>query len=100
VSDLVAAGKPSSGGGESGVTCDFGDTMDYMDSETAESLTITLDLTEAKFLLTILKASREILTTIMGFQQSMPGLSPPPITTEAIVNIAALAEKIGAQIPK
>jgi hypothetical protein len=71
-----------------------------MDSETTESLTITLDLSEAKFLLTILKASRAILTTIMGLQQSMPGLSPSPITTDTIVNIASLAERVGDQIPK
>jgi hypothetical protein len=67
-----------------------------MDSETTEGLTITLDLTEAKFLLTILKASSEILTTIMSLQQSMPGLSAP-ITTDTIVNIAALTEKVRDQ---
>jgi hypothetical protein len=54
----------------------------------------------AKFQLTILKASSEILAIIMGFQQSMPGLSPSPITTNTIVNIAALAERFGEQIPK
>jgi hypothetical protein len=76
------------------------DTIDYMDSETTEGLTITVDLTEVKFLLTTLQASSKILTTIMGLQQCMPALFPSPITTDTIVNIAALADRIGEQIPK
>ena len=71
--------------------------MDRMDSETSV-LTITLEPSEVQFLLTVLKASRTILTAIMSLQESMPGLSPPPISTDAIVNIAALAERIELQI--
>jgi len=71
-----------------------------MDSETAADITITLDVSEAQFLLTILNASGTILTAIMTLQESIPGLSPPPIGTDAIVKIAMLAESIERQISK
>ena len=76
------------------------DTIDGMDSETTEAITITLDASEAQFLLTILKASGSILTAIMSLQESLPGLSPPPIGTDAIAKIAMLAESIEHQTSK
>ena len=68
--------------------------------ESAASLTITLDPSEAQFLVTVLKASTALLTIIVELQQSMPGLPPPPLSTEAITNVAALAEKIEQQFSK
>jgi hypothetical protein len=69
-----------------------------MDPEATKSLTITLDPVEAQFLVTVLKCSAAILTAIMALEQSFPGLSPPPIGTDALTNIAVLAEKIEEQI--
>jgi hypothetical protein len=63
-----------------------------------ETTTITLDPTEAQFLVTVLKSSAAILTAVMALQQSFPGLSPPPIGTDAIANITILAGKIAAQV--
>jgi hypothetical protein len=63
-----------------------------------ETAIITLDPTEAQFLVTVLKSSAAILTAVMALQQSFPGLSPPPIGTYAIANITVLAEKIAAQV--
>jgi len=62
-------------------------------------VTITLALTEAQFLLTVLKASSEILTALVGMQKSLPDFSPLPITTDAITEIAVLAETIRQQVP-
>jgi len=63
-----------------------------------ETAIITLDPTEAQFLVTVLRSSAAILTAVMALQQSFPGLSPPPIGTDAIANITVLAEKIAAQV--
>ena len=73
--------------------------MNDMNSETSHSVTITLGLAEAQFLVTVLTASSEIMTALVGVQKSFPGLSPPPITTDAIVKIAVLAETIRHQLP-
>lgn len=63
-----------------------------------ESITITLDPTEAQFLVTVLKSSAAILTAVMALEQSFPGLSSPAIGTDAIANITVLAGKITAQV--
>jgi len=63
-----------------------------------ETVTITLDPTEAQFLVTVLKSSAAILTAVMALEQSFPGLSPPPIGTDAIANIGVLAGKIASQV--
>ena len=63
-----------------------------------ETTTITLDPPEAQFLVTVLKSSAAILTAVMALEQSFPGLSPPPIGTDAIANITVLAEKIAVQV--
>ena len=72
--------------------------MKHMGQDTNEFVTITLHRTEGQFLVTVLESSRSILTTIMALAQSVPGLSPPPIGTDAIANIAALAGKVAEQI--
>jgi hypothetical protein len=68
--------------------------------ETAErdrTITIRLHPAEVQFLITVLKSSATILTAIMALECSMPGLSPPPINTDAIRKIAALAHSIEQQ---
>ena len=73
--------------------------MDNMESpDLSRGVTIKLETVEVQFLLTILKSSSSILTALMALQRSLPGLSPPPLSTDAIVNIAALAENIEQQI--
>jgi hypothetical protein len=51
---------------------------------------------EVQFLLTVLRSSGAILTALMALQDSVPG-SPSPLSADAIVKIAALAEKIQQQ---
>jgi hypothetical protein len=63
-----------------------------------ETITITLDPSEGQFLVTVLKASAAVLTAVMALEQSFPGLSPPPISADAIANITILAGKIAAQV--
>ena len=68
--------------------------------ETAEigrTITIRLHPAEVQFLITVLKSSATILTAILALEGSMPGLSPPPINTDAISKIAALADSIEQQ---
>jgi hypothetical protein len=75
--------------------------MDNMEnSDVNPVVTIRLETIEAQFLITILKSSISILTALMALQRSLPGLSPPPFNTDAIVNIAALAGKIEVQLPQ
>ena len=59
-----------------------------------ETITITLNLTEVQFQVTVIKSSAAILTAGMALEQSFPGLSQPPIGTDAITNITGLAGKI------
>jgi hypothetical protein len=68
--------------------------------ETVAPKTISLEPSEMQFLVEVLKASAKLLTIIVSLQQSIPGLSPPPLDDEAITNVAALAEKIEQQISK
>jgi hypothetical protein len=67
-------------------------------SDAIQTVTIKLDPIEVQFLITVLKSSSSILTALTALQDSFPGLSPSPVSTDAIVNITALAEKIQQQI--
>jgi hypothetical protein len=60
-------------------------------------VTIELDRTEYEFLLTVLRSTGEILNTLMALQTSMPTSELPPLKLEAMVAIAALAERIERQ---
>jgi hypothetical protein len=62
-----------------------------------QTKTIELESVEINFLLTILKSCCAVFTALVALQDSVPGLSPPPLDTEAIIKIAALAEKIQQQ---
>jgi hypothetical protein len=68
------------------------------DPDTAAPVTITLDPVEVRFLVTILRSSGSILNALTVVQQVLPGLSPPVLTTDAIVKMATLAEKIDRQV--
>jgi hypothetical protein len=59
-----------------------------------ETTTITLDPTEAQFLVTVLESSAAILTAVMALERSLPGLSSPPIGTDAIPAPAFLSRKV------
>ena len=65
--------------------------------EIGRTITIRLHPAEVQFLITVLKSSASILTALMALEGSMPGLSPPPINTDAIAKIAALADNIERQ---
>jgi hypothetical protein len=69
-----------------------------MNPEPIESITITLDRSEAQFLITVLKSSNAILTALLALQKSIPELPPPPIDENAIATISALARNIEKQI--
>jgi len=68
------------------------------DSNAVHTVTIKLEPTEVQFLITVLKSSSSILTALMTLQDSFPGLPSSPVSTDAIVNITALADKIEHQI--
>ena len=60
-------------------------------------VTITLDRTEFQFLLHRAPVYREILNPLIALQVSVPNAEPPPLTLDAIFNIAALADRIELQ---
>jgi hypothetical protein len=76
------------------------DEITMTDTETAAPVTIVLDPVEIHFLVTVLRSSGSVLDALTVVQRTLPGLSPPPLTTDAIVKMATLAEKIERQVPE
>lgn len=60
-------------------------------------VTIELDRTEYEFLLTVLRSTGKILNALMALQASMPDADPLPLKLDAMVAIAALADRIEDQ---
>jgi hypothetical protein len=53
---------------------------------------------ECRFLLAVLRGSGSMLKTIKALQDSVPGIPPLPIGTDALVNLAALTDNIERQV--
>jgi len=68
-----------------------------MDGAARKAVTLTLDATECDFLITVLRASGSILNTLKALHSSLPDTLPLPLSTDAIVNILALADRIEQQ---
>jgi hypothetical protein len=50
-----------------------------------------------QFLVTVLRSSGALLTALIAPQESLPGLPALPINADAVIHIAALADKIAEQ---
>jgi hypothetical protein len=60
--------------------------------------TVTLEAIEWQFLVTTLQGTTAILKSLSAVRDALPGGLQLPITTEMIVNITALAERIESQV--
>jgi hypothetical protein len=67
------------------------------DPEAIQPVRIALAPVEFQFLLTVLRSSGALLTALMALQESLPGLPALPLTADAVIHIAALADKLAEQ---
>jgi hypothetical protein len=68
-----------------------------MSAQPQGGIAVTLDPAEWQFLITTLNSSSAMLRALFTLREAMPDSFQVPITSGAIVNIMALAEKIEAQ---
>jgi hypothetical protein len=68
-----------------------------MSAEPPGGVAVTLDPVEWQFLITALNGTSAMLRALFTLREAMPDSFQVPITSGAIVDIMALAEKIEAQ---